>query len=384
VFASAILSLELQNVGLTINNQVYLKDINLCFASGAFNVLLGRTLAGKTSLMRAIAGLEKLTSGKILLNGEDITHKAIQKRNVSMVYQQFINYPHFTVWENIASPLKLAKLSSSEIKRRVNEIAELLHISPYLQRQPLALSGGQQQRCAMARALVKDSQLILFDEPLVNLDYKLRETLRFELKALFKQRNSIAIYATTEAHEALALGGSTTLLHEGTVIQSGDALRQYYQPANLNAANLYHEPPMNQFDMQAFAQKLKVADQDVYIKSGRLANVGDGLYHCAIRPDQVYLASTHLPEICVHAKVDLAEISTSETYLHVSVQDPSIHHRNWVVHMRGIHHFSNDQAIKLYIALQDIYVFDQSGSAVSWPLHASSSTHVSSKKTQVG
>ncbi|MFT6269041.1 MAG: glycerol transport system ATP-binding protein [Alphaproteobacteria bacterium] len=381
--AGAILSLELQNVDLTINNQVYLKDINLCFVSGAFNVLLGRTLAGKTSLMRVIAGLDKLTSGKVLLNGEDITQRTIQKRNVSMVYQQFINYPHFTVWENIASPLKLAKVSAPEINRRVHEIAELLHIGPYLQRQPLALSGGQQQRCAMARALVKDSQLILFDEPLVNLDYKLRETLRFELKALFKQRNSIAIYATTEAHEALALGGSTTLLHEGRVIQSGEALQQYYRPANLNAANLYHEPPMNQFDMLASSHKLEVAGQDVLPKSKRLADLAHGTYRCAIRPDQVYLASSHSPEMCIHAQVDLAEISASETYLHVSVQDPSLHNRNWVVHMRGIHHFSHDQSVKLYIAIQDIYVFDQNGIAVSWPAQASSRLHVSTKKAQV-
>ena len=163
--------------------------------------------------MRVIAGLDKVTSGKVSLDGEDVTGLSVQKRNISMVYQQFINYPNLTVYDNIASPLKLSGTSAAEIKKRVNETANMLHIESFLKRYPLELSGGQQQRTAMARALVKDAQIILFDEPLVNLDYKLREELRQELRELFKARNSIAIYATTEANEALALGGTTSLMH---------------------------------------------------------------------------------------------------------------------------------------------------------------------------
>lgn len=361
--------LELQNVSVKVNKQVYLEDINLSFKAGEFNVLLGRTLAGKTSLLRVIAGLDKLSQGKILCDGEDISERPIQKRNVAMVYQQFINYPHFTVWENIASPLTLAKVPLPEITRRVNDIAELLHIGPFLHKYPLALSGGQQQRCAMARALVKDSQFILFDEPLVNLDYKLRETLRFELKALFKRRNSIAIYATTEAQEALALGGNTTLLHEGRVMQSGKALVQYYQPVNLHAANLFNEPPMNEFEINIGNDGLQIPGQASIPKTSRFINISDGHYRFAVRPNNVHLVSTGEPEVCMQAHVDLAEISASETYLHVRVVHSKLTIQNWVVHLQGIHQFANSQSLTLFIALTDMFVFDSAGHAISWPLN---------------
>jgi len=355
------LSLELQDISLVVDRQLYLQNINLSFEAGAFNVLLGRTLAGKTSLMRVIAGLDKPTAGRVVLDGHDITHLAVQKRQVSMVYQQFINYPHMSVWENIASPLRLAKVNSSEITRRVNNIAELLHIEEYLHRYPLELSGGQQQRCAMARALVKDAQIILFDEPLVNLDYKLRETLRFELKLLFKQRDSIAIYASTEAHESLALGGTTTLLHEGKVLQSGDALAQFYQPSNADAADLYHEPPMNRFDIVAVGDKIELFEHSL---DNPFIGLSAGPYQGAIRPDQVRLSASELVEVNVAAYVELAEISASETYVHLRLITTG---QSWVVHLQGIHRFKEGTNITLFIALGDVYIFDKQGSSVSWP-----------------
>jgi len=214
------MSLKLENVTQIVDGQHYINQANLNFEPGSFNVLLGRTLSGKTSLMRLIAGLDKPTSGRVLMNSIDVTGMSVQKRNVSMVYQQFINYPNMSVYENIASPLRLAKESEATIKDKVMEIAEMLRITEFLSRLPLALSGGQQQRTAMARALVKDASIILFDEPLVNLDYKLREELRLEMRELFMQRNTIAVYATTEPNEALALGGTTTILHEGKIIHN--------------------------------------------------------------------------------------------------------------------------------------------------------------------
>lgn len=180
------MSLTLQNVSRVVDGETWIDEINLSLEPGSFNVLLGRTLSGKTTLMRLMAGLDRPTSGKILMNGVDVTGVAVRERNISMVYQQFINYPNLTVYENIASPLRLAKMDDNEIDRRVRETAQMLRIEPFLDRLPLQLSGGQQQRTAMARALVKDSQIILFDEPLVNLDYKLREELRQELRALLK------------------------------------------------------------------------------------------------------------------------------------------------------------------------------------------------------
>ena len=184
-------------------------------------MLLGTTLAGKTTLMQLMAGIQKPSSGSIRFRGKDVTGVAVQKRNVSMVYQQFINYPNFSVYDNIASPLRVAGMDKAEIERRVMAAAELLRLTPMLKRRPSELSGGQQQRTAIARAIVKDSDLILLDEPLANLDYKLREELRDELPKLFAGRNAIVVYATTEPTEALLFGGNTATLHEGRITQFG-------------------------------------------------------------------------------------------------------------------------------------------------------------------
>jgi glycerol transport system ATP-binding protein len=172
------MGLALRNVDQLVGGETHLKGINLEFETGSRNVLLGRTLAGKTTLLRIMAGLDRPTRGQILVDGVDVTGVSVRKRGVAMVYQQFINYPSLSVFENMASPLRRSGLPKREIERRVRETAEILHLEGLLKRLPAELSGGQQQRTAIARALVKDAQLLLLDEPLVNLDYKLREELR--------------------------------------------------------------------------------------------------------------------------------------------------------------------------------------------------------------
>ena len=239
------MSLTLQNVSRVVEGETWIDDVNLTLEPGSFNVLLGRTLSGKTTLMRLMAGLDKPTKGKIIMNGVDVTGVPVRERNNSMVYPQFINYPNLSVYENNPSSLRLAAMDEKEVDRRVRETATMLRIDPFLDRLPLQLSGGQQQRTAMARALVKDSQIVLFDEPLVNLDYKLREELRQELRALFKIRNCIAVYATTEPNEALALGGNTAVLNEGRLLQMGPTALVYHQPKNIVPAEMFLEPPIN-------------------------------------------------------------------------------------------------------------------------------------------
>ena len=218
------MSLELKNVEKKVGIETHIYSTNLKLEKNTINVLLGSTLAGKTTLMQIMAGLDKPTSGEIWFNGENVTGKEVQKRNCSMVYQQFINYPNFTVFENIASPLKITGVKQDEIKERVGKVAELLKLSAMLNKKPDELSGGQQQRTALARALVKDSDLILLDEPLANLDFKLREELREELPKLFEDRDCIVVYATTEPLDALMIGGNTATLLEGNVIQYGLSL----------------------------------------------------------------------------------------------------------------------------------------------------------------
>ncbi|MDG2571305.1 ABC transporter ATP-binding protein, partial [Vibrio parahaemolyticus] len=215
------MTLALEGVSRKVGAATHIDDVNLTLERGSLNVLLGATLAGKTSLMRLMAGLDVPASGRVLVDGQDVTGWPVQRRSVAMVYQQFINYPSLDVFENIASPLRVAKLPRAEIDKRVREAAKLLKLEPYLDRKPLNLSGGQQQRTAIARALVKRADLVLLDEPLANLDYKLREELREELPRVFAASGAVFVYATTEPSEALLLGGNTATLFEGRVTQFG-------------------------------------------------------------------------------------------------------------------------------------------------------------------
>ena len=201
------MSIEFRNVSKKVLEEIHIYPTTLCLEAGVFNILLGPTLSGKTSIMRLMAGLDKPGAGRVYFNDQDVTGIQVQKRNVAMVYQQFINFPNFSVFDNIASPLRVKNLSHHEIKQKVAKVAELLKLTPFLHRRPMELSGGQQQRTALARALVKEAELVLLDEPLVNLDYKLREELREELPRLFSETGSTVVYATTEPMEALLLGG---------------------------------------------------------------------------------------------------------------------------------------------------------------------------------
>ncbi len=206
------MALELRGVSRSVGGRVHIHPTDLTFARGTLNVLLGPTLAGKTTLMRLMAGLDRPSAGTVHWDGRDVTGVRVQDRQVAMVYQQFINYPGLSVYDNIASPLVVAGKPRAEVDRAVRATAEMLKLTPYLARRPLELSGGQQQRCALARALVKGAGLVLLDEPLANLDYKLREELRAEIPRIFEASGAIFVYATTEPEEALLLGGNTACL----------------------------------------------------------------------------------------------------------------------------------------------------------------------------
>ncbi|PPA03256.1 ABC transporter ATP-binding protein, partial [Pseudomonas sp. MWU12-2312b] len=303
------MSLTLEHVSRTVEGQTWIDDACLSFEPGSFNVLLGRTLSGKTSLMRLMAGLDKPDTGRILMNGVDVTQRPVRLRNVSMVYQQFINYPTMTVFENIASPLRQAGVSNEQIQTKVLETARMLRIEKFLQRYPLELSGGQQQRTAMARALVKDAELILFDEPLVNLDYKLREELRQEMRELFKARHTIAIYATTEPNEALALGGTTTILHEGRVIQSGKSSAVYHQPQTVLAAELFSEPPINLMPGRIAGNEVSFGNFVHFPLNVDLRPVGEGEFRFGVRPSHISLVPSNDDDLELAVTVEVAEIS---------------------------------------------------------------------------
>jgi glycerol transport system ATP-binding protein len=355
------MGLRLKNVSRIVQGQHYLRDIDISLERGSFNVLMGRTLAGKTSLMRVVAGLDQPSSGSVEMDGVDVTGVPVQKRKISMVYQQFINYPNLSVFENIASPLRIAGDSTSTIKDKVESTAEMLHIEDYLHRRPLELSGGQQQRTAMARALVKDSDLILFDEPLVNLDYKLREELRFELRELFKRRNVIAVYATTEANEALALGGVTTLMHEGRIIQSGPVNDAYRKPNTIEAAELFSEPAIN-IIAGTVKQQSVLLENGVGFNLAKHRALPDGPYRFGIRPHHLTLERHDGDDVTMSLNVDVAEISGSETYLHMTSNS-----LNLVAQLNGVLPFHADAQLKVHFSPHTLYVFNSEGETVSMP-----------------
>lgn len=356
------MSLILENVCRTVDGQDWITDVSLTLEPGSFNVLLGRTLAGKTTLMRLMAGLDRPTSGRVLMNGVDVTGVSVRDRNLSMVYQQFINYPNMTVFDNIASPLRLAKMPSNVIEQRVRETASMLHIEALLDRFPMELSGGQQQRTAMARALVKDAQLILFDEPLVNLDYKLREELREELRELFKVRNCIAVYATTEPNEALALGGHTAVLHEGRLLQYGKTPDVYHRPKDIITAEMFSEPPINV--VKGLVTDSEVTfDETVHFQlNADLRNLTPGEYNFGVRASHIGLVPHADDDLELPVTVDLAEISGSETFLHVRND-----HFNLVLHLSGVHEYHVDEKIKVYFPTHKLYAFDLQGRFVHGP-----------------
>ena len=255
------MALELQAITKKVGQATHIKATSLVLEPGRFNVLLGETGSGKTSLIKLMAGLDKVSSGRLMMNGQDVTGMSPQKRNISLVHQFFVNYPHMTVFDNIASPLRVAGMAASEIQGRVEAAADVLRLRPMLKRRPHELSGGQQQRTALARAIAKESTAVFLDEPLANLDYKLREELRDQLPDLFAGRGAVVVYATSEPAEALMLGGQTALMHDGRVTQFGPTAEIYRKPFDLTSAKVFSDPPINVAPIT---------------KEGDVARLGDG------------------------------------------------------------------------------------------------------------
>jgi glycerol transport system ATP-binding protein len=344
------MSLQLIKIAKQVGADVHLHDLTLALEPGAINVLLGRTLAGKTSLLRLMAGLDRPTAGRIMIDDRDVTGVPVRDRNLAMVYQQFINYPSLTVFENIASPLRLQRHKDKQIKQRVGEIAETLRLTPYLDRHPAELSGGQQQRTALARALAKDAELLLLDEPLVNLDYKLREELRQELAQLFRNGRTTVVYATTEPQEALQLGGHTAILDAGKLLQAGPTLDAFLRPTSLAAARAFSDPPLNM-----------LRPDSVPLPSTFNQPPTSGL-QLGIRAHHIRVQRHHDYDIAIDGKVDLAEISGSDTYLHVAHR-----HQSLVAQLPGVHDFAIGATCTLFIDPANLYGFDAQGDALFTP-----------------
>jgi glycerol transport system ATP-binding protein len=356
------MALVLQSVDKVVGREVHLKGISLELASGSRHVVLGRTLAGKTSLLRILAGLDRPSAGRILVDGRDVTGVGVRKRSVAMVYQQFINYPSLTVYANIASPLKLAGMAKAEIDRRVRETAAMLHIDNLLDRLPAELSGGQQQRTAIARALVKESRLLLLDEPLVNLDYKLREELRVELQQIFERRDAIVVYTTTEPAEALMLGGNVVIMDEGRVLQAGPTAEVYRHPATVRVAEIFSDPPINFIQGQVRDRHALLGRSIRMPLNGHMERLAAGPYIFGVRCNHLSLKSTSPQDVAIQAAVELCEINGSETFIHINHENARL-----VVQGDGVHLLRIGQEITVYVHPCHLFVYDPEGKLVASP-----------------
>jgi multiple sugar transport system ATP-binding protein len=223
-----------------------LRGVNFDAEPGEFFALLGPSGAGKTTLLRIIAGIEQADRGQVLLDGRDVADIPVRGRDTAMVFQTFALYPHLSTFENLAYPLREARLGSNEVKKRVGEIAEMLRLSHALSRKPGTLSGGEQQRCAIGRALIRRPRLLLLDEPLTNLDAKLRHDTRAEFKRLHRElRDTTIVYATPDQLEALSMGQRIGVLRDGRIVQVGAPQRLYSEPLDEFVASLVGDPPIN-------------------------------------------------------------------------------------------------------------------------------------------
>lgn len=354
------MTLELKGVTRKVGGETHIHPTNLTLEKGTMNVLLGPTSSGKTTLMRLMAGLDAPTTGHVYWEGEDVTGVRVQDRQIAMVYQQFINYPSMSVFDNIASPLRLLGVAKSEIDKAVKKSADLMKLTPMLDRKPLELSGGQQQRCALARALVKDAGLVLLDEPLANLDYKLREELRVEIPKIFEESGSIFVYATTEPEEALLLGGNTATLWEGRVTQFGLTPTVYRQPADATTARVFSDPPMNFLPISKTGGQMMFGDGQIVAAEGTLGDLADGRYIAGFRPNHVEIVSHGADAIQFEATLVVTELTGSETFVHLD------HHgERWVGLVHGVHELEIGSKLNVYLNPSHIYIFSESGQLVA-------------------
>ena len=354
------MKLVIDNLTFKPEKEYFLNKVSLKFEAGKLYTLLGRTLSGKTSLLKTIAGLQPIDTGNITFEEKDFSSIPVWKRNVAMVYQQFINYPHLSVYENIAFPLKQRKMKTSDIENEVSVAINKVGLHGFEKRKIQELSGGQQQRVALARSLVKKAKILLLDEPLVNLDYKLREDLRDEFKNIFSSdfsSHSILIYASTDPLEAMQLNGNIIVLDEGKILQSGTAKDVFENPENIKVAEITNDPAMNVIKGSIDSNKIILNENVQFDIPEHVKTIQAGTYHFGIRASDMILDDNGFD-----FNVDIAEISGSETFLHLHQNELNV-----VLLMEEVRNFNDNDKVKINFNLNKLYVFDEKGNLLFSP-----------------
>jgi multiple sugar transport system ATP-binding protein len=303
-------------------------DVSLDISDGEFMILVGPSGCGKSTLLRMIVGLEDITSGDMLIGGKRVNDLAPRDRNLSMVFQNYALYPHMTVYENIAFPLRLAKTSDDEVRRRVNEAADVLELKEHLERKPANLSGGQRQRVAMGRAIVRQAEAFLFDEPLSNLDAKLRGQMRTEISRLQRRLGITTVYVTHDQTEAMTLGDRVCVLRKGKIQQVASPRELYEQPVNMFVAGFIGSPPMNFLPATLEGNRLNIPFGSIELDEKRVQQVqGRDLLLVGIRPE--YFEDASLVDeskksagSTFSARVDVTEWLGDSQYAYIPYEAP--------------------------------------------------------------
>jgi multiple sugar transport system ATP-binding protein len=313
------------NLKVTDEGVLAVENFNLTIADHEFIVLVGPSGCGKSTTLRMVAGLEDITRGELYIDGKLMNDVEPKDRDIAMVFQNYALYPHMTVRQNMEFPLKLRKMPKDEIKKKVDEAAEKLGITEYLDRKPKALSGGQRQRVAIGRAIVRDPKVLLMDEPLSNLDAKLRNQMRAEIIKLRQILNSTFLYVTHDQTEAMTLGDRIVIMKDGVIQQIGTPQEVYDSPVNMFVAGFIGVPQMNFYDAKLVksgsSYSVKVGNASVELsadKSARLAakNVADQDVTVGVRPEHIELKGD--ADKMIKATVDVSEMMGSQIYLHVN------------------------------------------------------------------
>src|SRR2546423_3148969 len=359
------------------------KDVNLEVRDKEFVVLVGPSGCGKTTTLRMVAGLESITSGQILIGDTVVNELSPMDRDIAMVFQNYALYPHMTVYDNMAFGLKMRKFNRDEIGTRVQEAAEILGIQDYLKRKPRQLSGGQRQRVALGRAIVRHPQVFLFDEPLSNLDAKLRVQMRVELKKLHQRLGTTAIYVTHDQVEAMTLGDRVVVMRDGWVQQVGDPMELYNEPANRFVAGFIGSPAMNFANVRITGQNGGIwAEGDgIRLKvpahmSNRVGGHAGKAVTLGIRPEDMRIARDSDPtELNIGAVVEVVERLGSEILLDVAVGPVTM-----VASVEPTVTAKVHEKLQLAVNPQRLHFFDSANETALCQAHPSPSPRASARK----
>ncbi len=342
-----MVEITLENLTKSYGNVEVLHHIAGDISDGEFIVIVGPSGCGKSTLLRMVAGLETVTSGEISIGGQVVNDLEPADRDIAMVFQNYALYPHMTVRENMAYGLKIRKIPKDEISRRVNEVAEILEIREYLDRRPRQLSGGQRQRVAMGRAIVREPSVFLFDEPLSNLDAKLRVQMRLEIRKLQKRLGVTSIYVTHDQVEAMTLGDRLMVLNGGYVEQFGTPLELYERPASLFVAGFIGSPSMN-FISADIVKNVATLANGVKLKPGSKAS---GKVTLGIRPEHMVLNKSGVIKI----EVEMLEQLGANTLVHGTLQGTDT---SFVISLDGIQTVEIGSVLSFDVPKDALHLFD--------------------------